>query len=641
MKRILLSLAAALCMSASAAAQTVAPFKDGDRAVFLGNSITDGGHYHSYIWLYYMTRFPYMDLRVMNAGIGGETAGDMYKRLDGDVLSKRPTVLTVTFGMNDTGYMEYNGDDAGAFGEKKYRECYDNFKKMEKRLQTLDGVRVVMLGGSPYDETAQIENNAPLRGKNAVMDRVVGFQKESAAANGWEFVDFSAPMVEIGRRVQAGQPSFSLSMGDRIHPDNDGHMVMAYLYLKAQGFAGREVADVQIDAAKAKVLKAGNCEITGLRRNGREISFDYLAEALPYPLDTLTHGMGSKRSQAEATKLVPFIEEMNREMLTVKGLKGDYTLYIDGERIGTWSGKQLGEGINLAELQTPQYRQAMEVMHLNEYRWEIERNFRDYAWVQYDFFQNKGLLDANDAHAVSVLDAEKGKNIWLQIHRENYAKLMLPHVREARAQQMELLVETIYEINKPQTQGRTAPELIRAGCKSEGRRMRPPFVLSGCSRWRRASAPRPRAGRDLLLVLPQRSLVGPAQREQLLRLFGEPVDQVLRFGAVDLQVGQVQPFECLVPVVGQHVDRIADQLPVAPAHGPLLTGIEVQHVVRRSFGSVADQRHDARPVHVDPRGIQPAQVEQRREPVDIHRHLLPDFPCRKVPRPATGRRHPA
>ena len=48
-----------------------------------------------------------------------------------------------------------------------------------------------------------------------------------------------------------------------------------------------------------------------------------------------------------------FIEEMNREMLTVKGLKGDYTLYIDGERIGTWSGKQLGEGINLAELQTP------------------------------------------------------------------------------------------------------------------------------------------------------------------------------------------------------------------------------------------------------------------------------------------------
>ena len=44
-----------------AAAQQVAPFKNGDRVVFMGNSITDGGHYHSYIWLYYMTHFPLKD----------------------------------------------------------------------------------------------------------------------------------------------------------------------------------------------------------------------------------------------------------------------------------------------------------------------------------------------------------------------------------------------------------------------------------------------------------------------------------------------------------------------------------------------------------------------------------------------------
>ena len=398
-----------------------------------------------------MTRFPDMPIRVFNGGIGGDTAYDMNKRLDGDIFAMKPSVLMVTFGMNDSGYFEYNGDKPKEFGEQKYQESIKNYQQMEKRFKDLPDTRIVMVGTSPYDETVQLKENTPFKTKNETIKRLVEYQKESAAKNNWEFTDLNAPMTAINQQYQQKDPTFTLCGSDRIHPDNDGHMVMAYLYLKAQGFAGREVADVQIDAAKAKVLKAGNCEITGLHRNGREISFDYLAEALPYPLDTLTHGMGSKRSQAEATKLVPFIEEMNREMLTVKGLKGDYTLYIDGERIGTWSGKQLGEGINLAELQTPQYRQAMEVMHLNEYRWEIERNFRDYAWVQYDFFQNKGLLDANDAHAVSVLDAEKGKNIWLQIHRENYAKLMLPHVREARAQQMELLVETIYEINKPQT----------------------------------------------------------------------------------------------------------------------------------------------------------------------------------------------
>ena len=31
------------------------PFKEGDRIVWMGDSITHGGHYHSYVWLYYMT----------------------------------------------------------------------------------------------------------------------------------------------------------------------------------------------------------------------------------------------------------------------------------------------------------------------------------------------------------------------------------------------------------------------------------------------------------------------------------------------------------------------------------------------------------------------------------------------------------
>lgn len=88
MKKFLV-LVAAVCMAYTTAfAQTVKPFKEGDRAVFLGNSITDGGRYHSFIWLYYMTRFPNMPIRVFNGGIGGDTAYDMNKRLDGDILNK-------------------------------------------------------------------------------------------------------------------------------------------------------------------------------------------------------------------------------------------------------------------------------------------------------------------------------------------------------------------------------------------------------------------------------------------------------------------------------------------------------------------------------------------------------------------------
>ena len=86
-------------------AQTTIPrFEEGERVVFVGNSITHGGHYHSFIWLYYMTRFPDKPITIMNAGIGGESAWDMKDRLDYDVFNRKPTYVTLTFGMNDTGY---------------------------------------------------------------------------------------------------------------------------------------------------------------------------------------------------------------------------------------------------------------------------------------------------------------------------------------------------------------------------------------------------------------------------------------------------------------------------------------------------------------------------------------------------------
>lgn len=450
MKKIILLLLVITSLSFTLSAQTITPFKDGDRAVFLGNSITDGGHYHSYIWLYYMTRFPHMNLKVYNAGIGGNTAEDMYNRLDTDVFNKHPTVLMVTFGMNDSGYFEYNGDNPQAFGETKYQECFKNYQMMEKRLQQLPGTRIVMMGSSPYDETAKIPNNNPFKGKNAVMKRIVQFQKQSAAENNWQFTDLNEPMTAINRHFQQMEPAFTICGNDRIHPDNDGHMVMAYLFLKEQGFAGKEVANIEINASNTKVIKSANCEISNIKKNGKDLSFDYLANSLPYPMDTIPRGWEQHKSQAQAVKIVPFIEEMNQEILKVTGLKGEYKLFIDNEEIGVWNADDLAKGINLAtETKTPQYQQALAIMYLNEYRWEIERGFRQFAWIQFNFFRKNGLLFANNRESINILDENLSKDPWLPSHREIYTKLMLPEVYEAREQEMNLLVNKIYEINKP------------------------------------------------------------------------------------------------------------------------------------------------------------------------------------------------
>ena len=450
MKKIFV-LIAAVCMTYTTAfAQTVKPFKEGERAVFLGNSITDGGHYHSYIWLYYMTRFPNMPLRILNGGIGGDTAYGMNKRLDGDIFPMKPSVLMVTFGMNDSGYFEYNGDNPKEFGEQKYQESIKNYQQMEKRFKDLPDTRIVMVGTSPYDETVQLKENVPFKTKNETIKRIVEYQKESAAKNNWEFTDLNAPMVALNQQNQQKDPAFTLCGSDRIHPDNDGHMVMAYLFLKAQGFVGKEVAEMEINANKKQAVNAENCTISNIKKNGKDLSFDYLAEALPYPLDTIARGWGQKKGQAEATKVIPFMDEMNREVLKVTGLKGDYKLLIDEEEIGIWSGDDLAKGINLAaESKTPQYQQALTVMHLNEYRWEIERTFREYAWCQFGFFQQQGLLFANDRKAIEIMDENVDKNVWLKGRRDMYSKMMLDPVREAREQEMEVLINKIYEVNKP------------------------------------------------------------------------------------------------------------------------------------------------------------------------------------------------
>lgn len=90
-------------------------------------------------------------------------------------------------------------------------------------------------------------------------------------------------------------------------------------------------------------------------------------------------------------------------------------------------------------------------MNLNEHRWEIERKFRDFAWCQHGFFQQQGLLNANNREAIKVMDANVDKNGWLKAKRELYVDMMHEPVREAMQGEMDLLVDKIYEINKPVT----------------------------------------------------------------------------------------------------------------------------------------------------------------------------------------------
>ncbi|HXX93648.1 MAG TPA: GDSL-type esterase/lipase family protein [Planctomycetota bacterium] len=73
----------------------IAGHQPGERIVFLGDSITDG---HTLALLVEQAlRGP----RALNAGVAGDTAQGMLQRLDRDVLSRRPTRVVLSVGIND------------------------------------------------------------------------------------------------------------------------------------------------------------------------------------------------------------------------------------------------------------------------------------------------------------------------------------------------------------------------------------------------------------------------------------------------------------------------------------------------------------------------------------------------------------
>ena len=398
-------------------AQTTIPrFEEGERVVFVGNSITHGGHYHSFIWLYYMTRFPDKPITIMNAGIGGESAWDMKDRLDYDVFNRKPTYVTLTFGMNDTGYDIYMKDNAKELSEQRIAKSLESYREIEERLLAKNKIKKVLIGGSPYDETSKF-NNFILRNKNNAILKIIDAQRTSAKKNGWGFVDFNQPMREISRKEQEADSTFTFCRIDRIHPDNDGQMVMAYLFLKAQGLAGDEVSSVSIDAYHSSVITHKNCKISKLKKNGADLTFDYLAYALPYPLDSISRsGWGNKRSQRDAMRLVPFMEEFNQERFQVTNLeKGMYRLTIDNQFIDNLSSEKLANGVNLADYtNTPQYQQAAKIMYLNEERFEVEKRFREYLWTEYSFLKKEGLLFADDQKAIDKLKEYLPKDGFLR-----------------------------------------------------------------------------------------------------------------------------------------------------------------------------------------------------------------------------------
>ena len=336
--------ALALCCAADARAADPPKdffFQPGDRVVFLGDSITEQYQYSSYVELYLTTRFPAGKFTFINAGIGGDTAGGGANRFKSHVLAEKPTKVTINFGMNDGGYGKFNPAAC-----KNFTERTDAMLKMAKDA----GVRVALLSpnavdprnksnGKEYVET-QKQFYAPL--------------KDVAAKYEFPFVDQYAITRAAQDRMAKDDPEAKKAVPyyDGFHTSPTGGLLMAHAILTGLK-APNMVSDVVIGGGKAE---AKGCKVGDVAMStGGAVAFTRTDDAIPLPV------------QKDWRSMLPYtneLKDLNWYGLTVKGLgDGDYNVKIDGVEVGKFTGKQLGEGVNLGTLSVgPIFDQGAKVL---------------------------------------------------------------------------------------------------------------------------------------------------------------------------------------------------------------------------------------------------------------------------------------
>ena len=88
-------------------------------------------------------------------------------------------------------------------------------------------------------------------------------------------------------------------------------------------------------------------------------------------------------------------------------------------------------------------------MSLNETRWDVERRFREWAWVNYDFMMPAGHFNDNSEQGARKFRELSKDNSWLASKRGTYEQMVRPEVREVYKREMDLLIDRIYDLNQP------------------------------------------------------------------------------------------------------------------------------------------------------------------------------------------------
>ena len=219
--------------------------KNGDTIAFMGDSITYQGHTYpaGYVNLVMNgLKVNGINAKLVKAGISGHKSNNMLSRLDRDVISKKPQIMTLSCGVNDVWH--------GARGVK-LEDYKKNIRKLvEKALAA--NIQVYIMTSTMITEEPTAKNNQKLAEYNK-------FLKEFAAEKNLPLIDLNAVMQKNVAAQRAKYSGFKTNYltYDGVHMAPAGNMMMAKEILKSFGLTDAQIAKAEAEWMNIKWNIAG------------------------------------------------------------------------------------------------------------------------------------------------------------------------------------------------------------------------------------------------------------------------------------------------------------------------------------------------------------------------------------------------
>lgn len=299
-----------------------APFdlRQGERVVFIGNSLFENDFQYGYLELALTTRWPDRDVTYRNLGWTGDNVYGVarstitnpptgYELLMEQLTKAQPTLVFVAYG-------GIEAQDGGA-GLASFTE---GLTKLLDKIDQL-GANAILLSPIPILSADSVQS---LVKRNAMLDVYASAIAKTASERGKRYIDLFKPIQAISKQTAITD--------NGIHLNETGYYHLATIIEQSLGLEPR-TTPIAITTSRQTAEVSGPAKLMASGNTNENLTFTIDERYLPLPRPTGEEGTPD-----------------TGQLLKITGLKkGFYTLTANNEVVLTASAKKWEEGVSIKQ----------------------------------------------------------------------------------------------------------------------------------------------------------------------------------------------------------------------------------------------------------------------------------------------------